>query len=142
MLSKQLSSRGAGRVRISTLGLLSTLILCESGISVAAQDGPLEEITVTGTCIARDPNLSGALPVQSIGSDEFQQTNDLSVINIVNDLPALLTSTTSEMSILNSTLDLGANVLDLRGLGSARTLVLVNGRRHVAGVQGTGSVDV
>ena len=142
MLSKQLSWRGEDRVRISTLGLLSTLILCESGISLAAQDTALEEITVTGTRIARDPNLSGALPVQSIGAEEFQQSSDLSVINIVNDLPALLTSTTSEMSILNSTLDLGANVLDLRGLGSARTLVLVNGRRHVGGVQGTGSVDV
>ncbi|MDH3442159.1 MAG: TonB-dependent receptor, partial [Gammaproteobacteria bacterium] len=36
----------------------------------------------------------------------------------------------------------GANVLNLRGLGSNRTLVLVDGRRHVGGVQGTASVDV
>ena len=47
----------------------------------------------------------------------------------------------SENSI-DSTFSDGTNVLDLRGLGSNRTLVLVNGRRHVGGVQGTSSVDV
>jgi len=141
--SKQLLGGSGRRIKVSTASLLSTLILCgEFGTSIAAQDTPLEEIMVTGTRIARDPNLSGPLPVQSIGAEDFQQSSQLSVINIVNDLPALLTSTTGEMSILNSGLDLGANVLDLRGLGSSRTLVLVNGRRHVAGVQGTGSVDV
>src|SRR5690606_716242 len=36
----------------------------------------------------------------------------------------------------------GLATLNLRNLGSSRTLVLVNGRRHVAGSAGTSAVDV
>ncbi|RZL57640.1 MAG: TonB-dependent receptor [Sphingomonas sp.] len=36
----------------------------------------------------------------------------------------------------------GLNLLDLRGLGPNRTLVLVNGRRHVAGQPDTAAVDI
>ena len=36
----------------------------------------------------------------------------------------------------------GQTVLQLRGMGPERTLVLVNGRRHVAGVAGSQSVDI
>ena len=51
--------------------------------------------------------------------------------DLLNDLPALR----STFSQSNSTRFLGTtglNLLDLRGLGTQRTLVLVNGRRHVA----------
>lgn len=36
----------------------------------------------------------------------------------------------------------GVNLLDLRNLGTNRTLVLVDGRRHVAGLPGTAAVDI
>src|SRR5207237_5329769 len=36
----------------------------------------------------------------------------------------------------------GLNLLDLRGLGPNRTLVLVNGRRHVAGQPDSAAVDI
>ena len=103
----------------------------------------VEEITVTGSRIARDPNLSGALPVQTIGKQEIQQSGEFSIADVVNDVPALLTSVTAEQSIdATAEFDDGANVLNLRGLGAERTLVLVNGRRHVGGLQGTSAVDV
>jgi hypothetical protein len=38
--------------------------------------------------------------------------------------------------------DVGLGLLDLRGLGANRTLVLINGRRHVAGGQGSAAVDI
>jgi len=47
-----------------------------------------------------------------------------------------MNSVTSENTVQN------ANLLDLRGLGLSRTLVLVNGRRHVGGVAGSSAVDI
>lgn len=111
--------------------------------SAQAADDRIEEIITTGSRIARDPNLSGALPIQSIDAEEIQLSGEFSIADVVNDIPALLTSVTSEQSIeASAVFDDGANVLNLRGLGSARTLVLVDGRRHVGGVQGRASVDV
>lgn len=99
-------------------------------------------ITVTGTRIRR-PNLESPLPVTSIGGQEFFQTGNVSVGDKLAELPSIRSTFTQA----NSTRFLGTaglNILDLRGLGTARTLVLVNGRRHVGGdVLSTGvGVDV
>jgi outer membrane receptor protein involved in Fe transport len=90
-----------------------------------------QQITVTGSRIRR-PNLESAVPITSIGGEEFFQTAQTSVGDVLNELPQLR----STFSQANSTRFLGTrglNLLDLRGLGTQRTLVLVNGRRHVAG---------
>jgi outer membrane receptor protein involved in Fe transport len=90
-----------------------------------------EAITVTGTRIRR-PNLESPLPVTSVGGEEFFQTGDVSVGDKLAELPSIASTFTQA----NSTRFLGTeglNLLDLRGLGTARTLVLVNGRRHVGG---------
>ncbi|MDE0755571.1 MAG: Plug domain-containing protein, partial [Woeseiaceae bacterium] len=112
-----------------------------SNAALAQEEGQIEQITVTGSRIARDPNLSGSLPVQSITEQEIQMSGEFSISDVVNDVPALLSSTTSESSIDSSFND-GAQILNLRGLGAARTLVLQDGRRHVGGVMGTSAVDV
>ncbi len=68
----------------------------------------------------------------SVGGEEFFETGNVSVGDTLNDLPALR----STFSQANSTRFLGTaglNLLDLRGLGTVRTLVLQNGRRHVGG---------
>jgi len=90
-----------------------------------------EAITVTGSRIRR-PNLESPLPVTSVGGEEFFQTGDISVGDKLAQLPSIASTFTQA----NSTRFLGTeglNLLDLRGLGTARTLVLVNGRRHVGG---------
>ena len=127
--------------KVSVFGTIATLVFSLTSGSVMAQEQQIEEITVTGSRIARDPNLSGALPVQSIDEQEIQMSGEFSIADVVNDVPALLGSTTSESSIDSGFSD-GANVLSLRGLGSSRTLTLVDGRRHVGGVQGSSSVDI
>ncbi|GAA4009666.1 TonB-dependent receptor domain-containing protein [Sphingomonas humi] len=89
------------------------------------------EVVVTGSRIRR-PNLDSPVPVTSVGGQEFFETGNVSVGDTLNDLPALR----STFSQANSTRFLGTsglNLLDLRGLGTVRTLVLVNGRRHVGG---------
>ena len=90
-----------------------------------------EAITVTGTRIRR-PNLESPLPVTSVGGQEFFQTGNVSVGDKLAELPSIRSTFTQA----NSTRFLGTaglNLLDLRGLGTVRTLVLVNGRRHVGG---------
>jgi outer membrane receptor protein involved in Fe transport len=119
----------------------------ESGQDAQTQNGTQpaassEAIMVTGTRIRR-PNLESPLPVTSIGGQEFFQTGNVSVGDKLAELPSIRSTFTQS----NSTRFLGTsglNLLDLRGLGTARTLVLVNGRRHVGGdVLNTGvSVDV
>ncbi len=126
----------------SMCGGLAALVLSLTSGTVLAQDNEIEEITVTGSRIARDPNLSGALPVQSVDEQQIQMSGEFALSDVVNDIPALLSSTTSESSIDSGTFTDGANVLNLRGLGANRTLVLVDGRRHVGGVTGTSAVDV
>ena len=104
---------------------------CDNLPAGAVRPAECESITVTGTRIRR-PNLESPLPVTSIGGQEFFETGNVSVGDTLNDLPALR----STFSQSNSTRFLGTsglNLLDLRGLGTARTLVLVNGRRHVGG---------
>ena len=104
-----------------------------STVTDAAQPAAQGEtaIVVTGSRIRR-PNLESTVPVTSIGGEELFQTGDISVGDTLNQLPSLH----STFSQSNSTRFLGTaglNLLDLRGLGSQRTLVLVNGRRHVGG---------
>jgi outer membrane receptor protein involved in Fe transport len=97
----------------------------------ATLEGDRDVIIVTGSRIRR-PNLESTVPIVSIAGAEFFETGAISVGDTLNDLPQLR----STYSQQNSTRFLGTrglNLLDLRGLGTSRTLVLVNGRRHVPG---------
>ncbi|MGQ7367999.1 TonB-dependent receptor plug domain-containing protein, partial [Streptococcus suis] len=58
----------------------------------------------------------------------------------LNSLPALR-STYSQANSTRFIGTTGLNLLDLRGLGVSRTLVLVNGRRHVSSSPGDYLVD-
>ncbi|MBH0112524.1 TonB-dependent receptor [Novosphingobium sp. YJ-S2-02] len=96
-------------------------------------------IVVTGSRISR-PNLDSPVPVTAITSEEITSVGDVSLGDALNDLPALRTT----YSQGNSTRFIGTaglNLLDLRGLGTSRTLVLVNGRRHVTSSPGDYLVD-
>ena len=73
-----------------------------------------------------------AVPVTSIGGDEFIQQGDTNVGETLNELPQLRSTFSQQNPALGIGIA-GLNLLDLRGLGTSRTLVLVNGRRHVGG---------
>ncbi len=95
----------------------------------SAEEEVLETVVITGSRIAR-PNLDSTVPITSVGADDIFATGDLAVGDLLNDLPALRStySQANSQRFLGTT---GLNLLDLRGLGTQRTLVLVNGRRHV-----------
>ncbi|WP_416611867.1 TonB-dependent receptor domain-containing protein [Sphingomonas sp. MJ1 (PH-R8)] len=108
------------------------------------EEAPAEpqSIIVTGSRIA-SPNLQSVTPILSVTAEELRQTGQVSIGDTLNDLPAL----NSTFSQSNSTRFLGTaglSLLDLRGLGTVRTLTLVNGRRHVGSdiLSNATSVDV
>lgn len=104
---------------------------------VQAQDAELEQIVVTGSRIAR-PDYESASPVVTVGQQLFAQTGSGSVDTVINALPQFVPSITSTS---NNPSNAGQSNIDLRGLGSNRVLVLMNGRRIVP-ANGTGTVDL
>lgn len=89
-----------------------------------------EVITVTGSRIRRI-NETSTIPVTTISGEQFFQQGQNSIGDTLNDLPQLR-STFAQQNPGAGIGIAGLNLLDLRGLGTQRTLVLVNGRRHVA----------
>jgi outer membrane receptor protein involved in Fe transport len=134
------------------LVLAGTTALCLSfGTGSAfAQDDEVEEIIVTGSRIARDPNLGASVAVQSVSSEDIQLSGKMDVTDVIKGIPALMTSNSMDGSVNASAFDTasgivsssGESVLQLRGMGIERTLVLVDGRRHVSGAAGTAAVDI
>ena len=122
----------------------------DADATAAETAGPLDtgsgenEIVITGTRIAR-PEFSFPNPIQAYTAENIQQSGETNLTSFLVDSPALLGSSVSSDnagSNLGSAQATGANFLNLRNLGLNRTLVLVNGRRHVAGFPGTAAVDI
>jgi outer membrane receptor protein involved in Fe transport len=101
-----------------------------AGSASAMAENAGDQIIVTGSRIA-PPNATSVAPITSISGDALvRATGSVSVGDQLNDLPQVR----STFSQQNSTQYLGThglNLVDLYGLGTQRTLVLVNGRRHV-----------
>ncbi len=136
---------------IQALVFAGTTALCLSlGTGSAfAQDDEIEEIIVTGSRIARDPNLGSSVAVQSVTSQDIQLSGEMDVTDVIRKIPALMSSNSTDQSAFGTVeFDTGSGVvssageavLQLRGMGLERTLVLVDGRRHVAGGAGTEAV--
>ncbi len=127
------------------------LLTCMSfaGVSAFAQgnnnegdgvSGDLEEITVTGSRITRN-TLVTPTPVTVLDAEAIEISGTVNIGDLLNELPALgPTFGTQNSDRFIGTA--GLNLLDLRRMGTARTLVLVNGQRHVAGAIGSAAVDV
>ena len=95
-----------------------------------------ESIVVTGSRITSS-GFTAPTPVTVVGADEIQRKGATNIADVLNQLPsfrAQSTPATTAIFINNA----GANLADLRGLGANRTLVLVDGRRFVAGTTSGG----
>jgi outer membrane receptor protein involved in Fe transport len=111
----------------------------EDEASAAEESSDPNAIVVTGSRILR-PNLDSTVPVTTIQAVDLIDRGSLSLGDALAELPQLGSTFTQA----NSTRFIGTagiNRLDLRNLGTTRTLVLVNGRRHVTSSPGTYDVD-
>ena len=117
----------------TTTGQTST----PSGEQTSQSAGPAEpnstgEIVVTGSLI-RNPALSSAAPVQVIGQEELQLRQTNTAEEVLRDLPGVVPDVGSAVNNGNA----GASFVNLRGLGSQRNLVLLDGNRITpAGLSG------
>lgn len=103
-------------------------------------EGTIEQVTVTGSRISR-PNAVSPTPVTTLTAEDISLSGETNLGDFLNDLPALR-STFSGQNSGRFIGTVGLNLLDLRGLGTSRTLVLQDGRRHIASSVGTSAVDV
>ncbi|MFC3580103.1 TonB-dependent receptor plug domain-containing protein [Sphingomonas hylomeconis] len=101
------------------------------------------DIVVTGSRIRR-PDFDTPSPVVSLSAATIQQAGTTNLTDFLTGFPALQGSSTSaDNSGSGAGIGFtGLNLLNLRNLGTERTLVLVDGRRHVASVPGSQSVDI
>ena len=143
-------SKGGGAGTTVSLTLLMSLLLTISAAPLSAQEGStgiIEEVLVTGSRIERN-NANSPQPISVVTGEDLRMTGKQDIGEVLNKNPALLSFMTSTNSIdsepnnVGEADNIGGSALDLRGLGDQRTLTLVNGRRHVSGVEGTSSVDV
>jgi len=90
-----------------------------------------EEIVVTGSRIVRD-GYEQPTPVSVLSADELNAMNDAQIADSVNKLPAFSNSQTQRTGAVNlSSGAAGVNILNLRGLGGHRVLILLDGKRVI-----------
>lgn len=131
--------RNSGRALL--LAAASTMPFTAQAQGVSEEEEQV--IVVTGSRIAVDPNTGSPAPITTVDAAELTQSGTADVVDVLREIPALSTSTTTEGSIDGVFSEsVGQAILNLRGLGANRTLVLVNGRRHVSGVAGEQAVDI
>jgi len=99
--------------------------------NAAPEAAPLEEVVVTGSRIAA-PNLDAISPVTAVSAEELKSTGLTRVEDLLNSLPQVVADQGSGLSMGSN----GTATINLRGLGTQRTLVLVNGRRLQGGDPG------
>ena len=90
----------------------------------------VEEVIVTGSRLARNPNeLAGNLLV--LDRDFIEATGEATLERVLRQLPQNLNATAERVgSDLNGALNFsGGSTVNLRGLGSESTLILVDGKR-------------
>jgi outer membrane receptor protein involved in Fe transport len=106
--------------------------------SVAANNPPPEQVTVTGSRVISDITLSPT-PLTVVTADQLQATTPTDIPDALNKLPDFIGSGTPRTQGNGSTNN-GGNVLNLRNLGQSRTLILLDGQR-VAPSNQNGTVD-
>jgi outer membrane receptor protein involved in Fe transport len=94
-------------------------------------------IVVTGSRLARRA-IESIAPVQSFDSKYLDTRGFTTVAQALNELPSFGVPGASPAGFGQSSFGAGQSFVDFLGLGSQRTLVLVNGRRFVSG--NTGSI--
>ena len=137
LLNHPLKARTLLSTAIAGALLMSTAAIAQTQDGAAAT---VEQIVVTGSRIARD-GYNTPTPVSVLNEEDIQAEAPGSVAEFAMSLPSIqgsTTASTSSGSLSSGTAGIAA--LNLRGLGTGRSLVLFDGQRSVASAAG-GQVD-
>jgi iron complex outermembrane receptor protein len=116
-----------------------------SQIAYAQDDELMEEVVVTGSRIRRDP-LDESSPMMDISSETLGKSGVTNLGDILQDLPITGSAPNSQFNVPGNSgfpqdgagIGAGGVQLSLRNLGAKRTLILVDGKRWVAGASASG----
>ncbi|MEO1202718.1 MAG: TonB-dependent receptor plug domain-containing protein, partial [Pseudomonadota bacterium] len=111
----------------------------------AQEAAELEEVVVTGSRIRRDP-LNEATAITELSFSQIEQTGLTNLGEALQNLPITGSAPNSQFNVPGNSgfpqdgagIGAGSVQLSLRNLEAKRTLVLVNGRRWVAGASASG----
>lgn len=110
-------------------GAASPVMAQTVAANTPASADALQEVVVTGSRLAQSPNDVSISPITSITSLDIAQTGLVRTEDLLNNLPQVIAENSGGQSISSN----GTSTVSLRGLGSQRTLVLVNGTRLAPG---------
>ena len=91
-----------------------------------AQD---EEVTVIGSLIKGTPIDTGS-PISTFSADEITAQGNLNIVELIKMVPGS-SGVDGEANQFGSNGAEGVSNINMRGLGTQRTLVLINGKRQV-----------
>jgi outer membrane receptor protein involved in Fe transport len=121
-------SRGKALGLLLTVSAGALVVGQVSAQEVAAVPEP-ESVTVTGSLISNS-NFVAPTPVTSLNADDIADKAAGSVFEVIRDIPAFNATSGPSANSTGAQNASKAN-LNLRNLGATRTLVLINGDRHV-----------
>lgn len=127
------------RQQSALIAALATMAVGEAALGQDTADEALEEIVVTGSRIARS-GFDTPTPTTVISSAEIERTglNDIGQVLLQTPQIGIGVGVTND----NFNRDIGSSFINLRSLGVARTLVLIDGRRRVSGSRAGSQVDL
>lgn len=137
-----------GPIRVATLATVSLLAIGHAQFAYAQDDDAGQEIIVTGTNIRGAPVIGS--PIQTMDAAAIAKSGRATLADLMRDLPVNFAGGVAnpdgnrggqDSSSAAANLTGGAGI-NLRGLGSLSTLVLVNGRRVALSGQFGDFVDI
>ena len=137
--SQHSRSKLASAIKLGLIASVSTTAFTVSTSAVAQEEAKVERIAVTGSRIQRS-DMETASPVTVIDAASIRSEGFTSVDELLQAQTSMAGAAVG--SSTNNGAD-GVAQVDLRGMGSQRTLVLLNGRRMVnSGSGANSSVDL
>ncbi|MES2058040.1 MAG: TonB-dependent receptor [Pseudomonadota bacterium] len=123
---------------VSTPAMAQTDEAADTGATAQNNDSPAGDIVVTGSRIRRQ-ELAGVGPATVVSAEQIENTGLVNIETVLQRLPANAGFAGNQTSAYWTGNGYGTAQVNLRGLGIKRTLVLLNGRRLVAGGTGANS---
>ncbi len=124
----------SNRTKLTVLASSISAILGTGGMhsAFAQQSQSLDEVVVTGSRIVRR-DLQAPTPIMTVDAQRLDNSSTLSVESVLNQMPQF-TPAQNQFSAqgeiqTSPTSSLGVGTINLRGTGTNRTLVLIDGRR-------------
>ncbi|WP_234893053.1 TonB-dependent receptor plug domain-containing protein [Sphingobium yanoikuyae] len=121
--SKRALLRASAAPAILGASLIATAAFAQEAPQGAEAEAT-DTIVVTGSLI-KNPNLERSTPVTATTSDQIELKQNNTAEEILREIPGVVPSIGSAVNNGNG----GASLVDLRGLGSFRNIVLIDGSR-------------